>query len=135
MTCVRSSIFSPDSLSYRYFDEIAQAYCATKLMSNHVFAVRRNCPTDAPMCNTLCGPGSDFATNVTAHISSAFNTFECYDGIWLWMNHPTLALNPGPGQPDAGQLNLGSYSYGSTACTWTEDSCGPNYCCCRAYTQ
>ena len=51
----------------------------------------------------------------------------------MMMDHSRLAPNPGPGQPDAGLLNLVTISYDPDGCTATGSDCGPNYCCCIAY--
>ena len=42
-------------LSYNYYDETAQTYCASRLSQpGFVFAIRRDCEGTAPTCNALC---------------------------------------------------------------------------------
>ena len=41
------------SLSYSYFDEIAQAYCACQ-RKGWTFAIRRNCSKPKPSCKQVC---------------------------------------------------------------------------------
>ena len=61
--------------------------------------------------------------------------FSCFGGMWMWPDHPILAPNQGPGQTDAGLLNLVTISYGpETASLYAANECGPNYCCCAAVT-
>ena len=127
-------IFFLDTLIYNYRDQTAQSYCASKRQGEHVFAVRRDCANpaagSAPTCNDLCGAGSVFNGNLTAHLPSLAGATECFDALWFWTGHPRLAPNPTHLQPDAGEINMGTYSYGSGGCTWRVDHCGPNYCCC-----
>ena len=120
--------------SYNYKDQLAQAYCASKAigLAEHTSAVRRNCDlvTSNQTCNDICVTGSTFATSIDARFPDArFSNFECTGAVWLMMDHPVLAPNPGPGQTDAGLLNMVTISYDN--CENTD--CGPSYCCCVAY--
>ena len=131
-------------LSYNYKDEIAQAYCASKIRTGPldiVSAVRRDCEAKddsgaAITCQTICSNSTyPFRMTVLERMDEfsdqTYNFFNCFAGLWIWPDHPTLAQNPGPGQTDAGLLNMISISYdGAAACPAT--GCGPNYCCCLA---
>ena len=128
--------------TYHYKDVIAQAYCASQIPpeyeGSHVSAVRRDCsdptPGAARPCVEICLIGRPFAMNISDLFpGEGLNYFNCYGGIWIWPDHPILAPNPGPGQTDAGLLNLVTISYNSqTACLYAANECGPNYCCCSA---
>ena len=116
------------SLSYNYFDEIAQSYCA----GSHkfwTFAVRRDCSV-APTCNDIC---KNAAKNILSQIGNQRDKVACYDAFHIQKGHPVLRANPGHAQPDAGLVNMGTYGYGAGGCTWKPNHCGPNYCCCKAY--
>ncbi|VDH96404.1 Hypothetical predicted protein [Mytilus galloprovincialis] len=41
------------TLTYNYFDEMAQSYCASQ-SSGWVFALRRDCARGADTCNKIC---------------------------------------------------------------------------------
>ena len=114
---------------------MAQAYCASKKEGKHAFAVRKDCgdPTNTYTCDDLCGTSSVFNGNLTTLLPdvAALGPTLCYDGLWFWTSHPRLELNPGYRQPNAGQINMGTYSYGASACSWAANHCGPNYCCCK----
>ena len=103
---------------------------------DYVSAVRRNCGDpgagEPPTCDVICGPGSQFATNITGRFPDAsLNSFFCINALWVMMDHSRLEPNPGPGQPDAGLLNLVTVSH-ANGCADTGSDCGPNYCCCIA---
>ena len=55
LVCVSVVVYGVDqySLSYSYFDEMAQSYCAA---SNKywTFAIRRDCSGVAPTCHDIC---------------------------------------------------------------------------------
>ena len=131
---------SIEDTRYNYKDVLAQGYCATKPpIDGYVSAVRRNCGDSGaeapPTCDSICSAGSPFATNITARFPDAsLQAYFCFEGLWIMMDHPRLESNPGPGQPDAGLLNLVTISYGTDGCTATGSDCGPNYCCCMAYS-
>ena len=119
------------TVSYHYKDVVAQSYCSTQQGSSyHISAVRRDCSSSAS-CYDICGPGSSFATSINATFPEVeFDGFTCIGGVWVMMDHPVLEPNPGPGQTDAGLLNLVTISYSYDRCNAT--GCGPNYCCCGA---
>ncbi|XP_060601615.1 uncharacterized protein LOC132754883 [Ruditapes philippinarum] len=116
------------SLSYNYFDEIAQSYCASRSLGR-VFAIRRNC-ANAPTCLTMC---ANAKLSILRSISYLRQSVKCYDAFQIRKNHPLLKANPGVDQPDSGKVNMVSYGYGSGGCTWRPNHCGPNYCCCKAF--
>ena len=128
--------------NYHYKDVIAQAYCADQIPpgyeGSHVSAVRRDCsnptPGAAPPCLEICAVGSQFAMDISDRFpGEGLNLFNCYGGMWMWLDHPILAPNPGPGQTDSGLLNLVTISHDpKTACLYAANECGPNYCCCGA---
>ena len=130
------TIFSFLVLIYNYKDEVAQAYCSVVEHQNfpdpnkHYGAVRRNC--DDPTCHDLCGQNSTFAASMVSAFSQV-NGFNCVGGLWFWMEHPILSPNPGPGQTDAGSLNMVTISYDHHVCSAT--GCEPNYCCCMAFPE
>ena len=117
------------NLSYNYFDEIAQSYC-TAANKFWVFAVRRDCNGVAPTCNDICNTATK---DILTRIGHQNTRVACYDAFHIQQSHPVLRANPGPSQPDAGVVNIGSYGYGAGGCTWKPNHCGPNYCCCKAY--
>ena len=125
-------IASSDTYSYK--DLVAQSYCATKYgvgsgVTEYTSAVRRDCEVDpSTTCDDICGINSTFATEIDARFPEV-NTFYCKGALWFMMDHPILAPNPGPGQTDAGKLNMVTISYDKCDAT----GCGPNYCCCYAY--
>ena len=117
-----------ESSYYHYKDVIAQGYCSSKATSNGtglMSAVRRNCdPAEgmAETCDEICGKDiypPDYVLILEV---------GCKGALWVMMDHPVLAPNPGPGQSDAGLLNLVTISYDQ--CNATD--CGANYCCCEA---
>ena len=126
-----------DSSHYNYKDVVAQAYCSAKSVvpSHYISAVRRNCDpgeNNPPPCDVICGPSSAFYTSITARFPEAnIDRSNCFGSLWVMPNHPILAPNPGPGQTDAGLLNMVTISYAADKCD--DVGCGPNYCCCRAY--
>ena len=99
--------------------------------AEYTSAVRRDCEVDPnTTCDVICGNDSTFATEIVARFPEV-NTFQCKGALWFMMDHPILAPNPGPGQTDAGKLNMVTISYDKCDAT----GCGPNYCCCNAYTE
>ena len=116
-------------LSYNYFDEMAQSYCASN-SHGFTFALRRDCGGRAPTCQNIC---KNAASSLLASIGNQRRNVACYDAFNIRKNHPLLAINPSHAQPDAGKLNMVTYGYGSGGCTWTPNHCGPNYCCCKAF--
>ena len=126
-------IASSDTYSYK--DLVAQSYCATKDVGiNHpeyTSAVRRDCEVDpSTTCDDICGENSTFAAEMVAQFpEKVWTTFYCEGALWFMMNHPILAENPGPGQTDAGKLNMVTISYDKCDAT----GCGPNYCCCYVF--
>ena len=120
------------TVSYHYKDVVAQAYCSSQqgTLYEYVSAVRRDCSSSAS-CDDICGPGSSFATSISATFPEVdLSDFSCKGCVWVMMEHPVLEPNPGPGQTDAGLLNLVTISYSRDRCNATD--CGPNYCCCAA---
>ncbi|KAH3869885.1 hypothetical protein DPMN_033058 [Dreissena polymorpha] len=118
-------------LSYNYFDEIAHNYCAAK-GNGWVFSLRRDCNGVAPTCNDIC---TSVKADMLTTINNQATKVACFDGIHIKKDHKTLLSNPAPGsQPDAGKLSLVTYGYGSGGCTWSPNHCGPNYCCCKAFS-
>ncbi|XP_060601608.1 uncharacterized protein LOC132754873 [Ruditapes philippinarum] len=65
-------------LSYSYFDEIAQAYCASKFQG-WVFAIRRHCST-APTCNEMC---DNAAPEILDSISHQRKKVSCFDAFGI----------------------------------------------------
>ncbi|XP_060558254.1 uncharacterized protein LOC132718560 [Ruditapes philippinarum] len=116
------------SLSYSYFDEMAQTYCASK-SPGWVFAIRRNCH-HAPTCEAMCAAAKSSILGTIAHQRK---NVSCYDAFHIPKNHALLKANPGSDQPDSGKVNIGTYGYGKGGCTWRANHCGPNYCCCKAF--
>ena len=128
-------IASSDTYSYR--DLVAQSYCATKDgvgvtvtgSLEYTSAVRRDCEVNpSTTCDDICGHNSTFAAEIGARFPEV-DSFSCKGALWLMLNHPILAPNPGPGQTDAGKLNMVTISYEKCDAT----GCGPNYCCCYAF--
>ena len=122
-----------DALVYNYRDTLAQAYCASLRQTRHVFAIRRDCANvsvNTDTCDDLCGSSSVFNANLTTYIPSLAGATECFEALWFWTAHPTLEPNPSLLQPDAGEINMGTYSYGPSGCYLHANMCGPNYCCC-----
>ncbi|WAR29961.1 hypothetical protein MAR_003529 [Mya arenaria] len=118
-------------INYSYLDVMAQSYCAARVPgAEWVFALRRNC-TMAPDCNTMC---NNAKTSILSAISNQRTSTACFDAFNVIKDHPILSPNSGNDQPDSGQVNLGSYSYGTSGCTWPANKCGPNYCCCKAFS-
>ena len=125
-----------ESRHYNYKDVVAQAYCSTKSTNptHYISAVRRNCDPeeDNPQpCDIICGTNSTFYNSIAARFPEAIDRSNCRGALWVMMDHPILAPNPGPGQTDAGLLNMVSISYAADKCD--DVGCGPNYCCCSAY--
>ena len=124
-------IIATEEASYK--DVVAQAYCSSRSFGlEHygfpISAVRRNCEF-APnqTCNDICGPESAFATSIEANFPDLdIPAYICLGALWLMLDHPILAPNPGPGKTDAGLLNMVTISYDDCEDT----GCGPNYCCC-----
>ena len=113
--------------NYHYKDVIAQAYCAHKgSNSGHCMsAVRRDCDEGvAPSCSDIC---RNVTGLYTIEKDVFVNNIECFGALWVMMDHPVLAPNPGPGQSDAGLLNLVTISYDQCSAT----DCRANYCCCE----
>ena len=97
--------------------------------------MRRNCDPavgTAPSCDDLCGVGSAFASEL-ADKFQPLGGYDCDAALWLMMDHPVLAPNPGPGQSDAGTMNLVTISFPTAGCGVTD--CSVNYCCCVGFTQ
>ena len=76
---------------------------------------------------------SSLLVSVDAEFGKSFDNYYCDAALWFMMNHPVLAPNPGPGQPDAGKMNLVTISFNTNGCNATD--CSVNYCCCRAYVR
>ena len=119
---------------YHYKDVIAQGYCSSKASNDVDFmsAVRRDCdPAEgaATTCDEICGnvTGFDPIAKDFYGPSCDVNEVGCKGALWVMMDHPVLAPNPGPGQSDAGLLNLVTISYDQCDAT----DCGANYCCCE----
>ena len=128
-----------ESSHYNYKDVVAQAYCSTKATnpSHFTSAVRWNCDPgedEPPSCDIICGPESTFHISIAALFPEAnLDRSICSGALWVMMDHPILAPNPGPGQTDAGQMNMVTISYTADKCA--DMGCGPNYCCCAAYSE
>ena len=129
-------VASSDTFSYK--DLVAQSYCATKdgvgvqgSQVEYTSAVRRDCEVDpSTTCDDICNINSTLAQEIYARFPEV-NIVDCKGALWLMLDHPILAPNPGPGQTDAGKLNMVTISYDKCDAT----GCGPNYCCCYAYTE
>ena len=121
------------SLSYSYFDEIAQAYCAASY-KGWTFAVRRDSTdADASICKEICA-AETASQGILESIGNTEDQVACYDAIYIEKKHPRHRANPGPSQPDPNVVNMGSYGYGKDGCVLEPDMFAPNYCCCRAYS-
>ena len=124
-----------ESSYYHYKDVIAQGYCSSKATSDGfalMSAVRRDCdPAEgmAETCDEICWNVTGFETIIDDIYPRVHGLLEvaCKGALWVMMDHPVLAPNPGPGQSDAGLLNLVTISYDQ--CNATD--CGANYCCCE----
>uniref|UniRef100_A0A7M5XNS7 Secreted protein n=1 Tax=Clytia hemisphaerica TaxID=252671 RepID=A0A7M5XNS7_9CNID len=115
-------------LSYNYYDETAQTYCASRLSQpGFVFAIRRDCEGTAPTCNALCQQVKAAALKT---IDNQRKNFGCFDAIHIRKEHIQLAIDTSGRQPDAGKISQMTYGYGKGGCSWTPNHCGPNFCCC-----
>ena len=124
-----------ESNNYHYKDVIAQGYCSSKATNSIdlMSAVRRDCdPAEgmAETCDEICRNVTGFDQIAKDLYGPDFyvNEVGCKGALWVMMDHPVLAPNPGPGQSDAGLLGLVTISYDK--CNATD--CGVNYCCCEA---
>ena len=125
-----------ESIYYHYKDVIAQGYCSSTASGDIRSAVRRDCDPAkgvAPSCDEICEKvQTGFDTIVKDYYPpdslAEVSEVGCNVALWVMMDHPVLAPNPGPGQSDAGLLNLVTISY--EQCETTD--CGANYCCCEA---
>ncbi|KAH3746805.1 uncharacterized protein LOC127848491 [Dreissena polymorpha] len=115
-------------LSYNYFDEMAQNYCAAK-GDGWVFSIRRDCNV-APTCNDICASAK---TDILRTINNQRTNVACFDAFRIIKDHRQLLPNPADSQPDAGKVSFATFGYGSGGCTWRPNHCGPNYCCCKAF--
>ncbi|XP_063415621.1 uncharacterized protein LOC134697340 [Mytilus trossulus] len=126
-------VFLPKSydgrLTYNYFDEMAQSYCASRSLG-YVFSLRRNCAGRANTCEEICAGAK---TELLASINYQRKRVKCFDAYHISKYHSKLRDNPSSWQPDAEKVNLKTYGYGNGGCTWKANHCGPNYCCCKAY--
>ncbi|XP_063413595.1 uncharacterized protein LOC134696004 [Mytilus trossulus] len=118
------------SLSYNYFDEMAQTYCTSQGKGNWVFAIRRDCNGIAPTCNSIC---SGAKHDMLKSIKDQRNSVACFDAYQVRKQHAHLRHDSTNTQPDAGKVNMVTYGYGSKGCSWRPNHCGPNYCCCKAF--
>ncbi|CAG2223133.1 unnamed protein product [Mytilus edulis] len=133
-------------LTYNYFDEMAQSYCASG-RKGWVFALRRNCPKVGKSCKAICaGAKNKILASIRKQKRRCLLIFtmkcgseplqifvSCFDAYLIVKGHSKLRDNPSNSQPDAGKVNLRTYGYGGTGCTYPGRSCGPNYCCCWAF--
>ncbi|KAH3830321.1 uncharacterized protein LOC127877379 [Dreissena polymorpha] len=110
-------------LSYNYFDEMAQNYCAAK-GEGWVFSIRRDCFGIAPTCNNMCAAAK---TDILSAMGIQVTKAGCFDGVFIIKDHKQLLPNPVNSQPVAGRASLITYGYGVGACTWGPNHCGPNY--------
>ncbi|VDI53377.1 Hypothetical predicted protein [Mytilus galloprovincialis] len=117
------------TLTYNYFDEMAQSYCASQ-SSGWVFALRRDCARGADTCNNICASAKNA---ILASISNQRTRVSCFDGYHVGKNHNRIRDNPSTAQPDSNTVIFKTYGYGSGGCTWKANHCGPNYCCCKAF--
>ena len=64
-----------------------------------------------------------------------FFSVACFGAIHIGKQHNKLQPDVSKYQPNAGEVSLYSYGYGThdNGCTWPANSCGPNYCCCKAF--
>ncbi|KAH3705630.1 uncharacterized protein LOC127859368 [Dreissena polymorpha] len=124
-----SSAIDMYGLSYNYFDEMAQNYCAAK-GEGWVLSIRRDCFGLAPTCNDIC---TSAKIDILNAIDNQATEVACFDGIFIKKGHKQLLPNPYQSQPDAEKASLVFYGYGSGGCTWAPNHCGPNYCCCTAF--
>ena len=60
------------SLSYSYFDEIAQSYCAAS-NKGWTFAIRRDCGGKAPTCNDICKRATEEILSSISHQRKRYN--------------------------------------------------------------
>ncbi|KAL5016417.1 hypothetical protein ScPMuIL_006006 [Solemya velum] len=118
------------SIEFNDYDMMAQAFCtAATEQPAYVYAVRRNCAGTTPTCNEIC---TGLYSSIRKDIRYSRDLVECFDAVNVAKRRPTFADNPGSIQPDEKKLGPKTYRYGSGGCTWKENHCGPNYCCCRA---
>ena len=122
-------VSSVEGLSYNYFDEMAQSYCAAS-HKFFTFTIRRDCAGVAPTCQDIC---ENAKKEILARTGNSRKHVACYDALFIRKGHPKLRLNPTPTQPDSGLVSMETYGYGSQGCSWEPNHCGPNYCCCKAY--
>ena len=125
-----------ESSYYHYKDVLAQGYCSSQATNNGyniMSAVRRDCdPAEgmAETCDEICLNVTGFDPIAKDFHGPNYSVYmiNCNGALWVMMDHPVLAPNPGPGQSDAGLLNLVTISYDKCDAT----DCGANYCCCEA---
>ena len=127
-----------ESSYYHYKDVIAQGYCSSKATNSIDFmsAVRRDCDPAVGMaetCDEICGNVTGFDPIAKDFYGPEHFVSEvgCTGALWVMMDPPVLAPNPGPGQSDAGLLGLVTISYDQC----NDIQCGANYCCCEAAVQ
>uniref|UniRef100_A0A7M5XBV8 Uncharacterized protein n=1 Tax=Clytia hemisphaerica TaxID=252671 RepID=A0A7M5XBV8_9CNID len=118
-------------LSYNYYDEIAQSYCASRYKQPaFIFAIRRDCAGVGPPCIEICKKATPEAIKT---INYQQKNLACFDALSINKKHNHLAIDTTSRQPDAGRVAMTTYGYGMGGCVWKANHCGPNYCCCRAY--
>ncbi|XP_065900517.1 uncharacterized protein [Dysidea avara] len=103
-------------------DVIAQASCAAYMSHDpvgFVYAVRRDCNSEAPTCAQVC---SDPKLRVQDSQTATYETWRCIGATHVYSNRPAT----GDGTTPA--LGLKQYYYGYNNCGG--GGCGPNYCCC-----
>ncbi|KAH3879919.1 uncharacterized protein LOC127880728 [Dreissena polymorpha] len=118
------------ALSYNYFDEMAQNYCAAK-GTGWTFSLRRDCGGVGPTCNDIC---TSATTEILTTTRNQQTKVACFDALYINKHHNKLVDNPTLSQPDAGKVSFATYGYGGSGCSWRPNHCGPNYCCCRAFS-
>ncbi|XP_022311859.2 uncharacterized protein LOC111117071 [Crassostrea virginica] len=103
-------------------DAIVQAACAGSSSGGFVAAIRRNCGTDKPTCDSICQNAITGMRAIYGQQGSASST--CFEAFHFYYKHATLSPD------DKGKALMAMYRYGTSGCQST--SCGPNFCCCKA---
>ncbi|KAH3831580.1 hypothetical protein DPMN_104850 [Dreissena polymorpha] len=90
------------ALTYNYFDEMAQNYCAAK-GTGWTFSLRRDCGNVAPTCNDICESASAEILRIIYHQQ---HKVACFDAFEINKDHNQLLANPTISQPDAGKRDV-----------------------------
>ncbi|XP_046855309.1 uncharacterized protein LOC124448341 [Xenia sp. Carnegie-2017] len=112
-----------ESYFENYLDEMATSACAALGKEHGVYlGVRRACSKSSPNCASICRSLIGTVPGRTKHS-------ECVDSFHVYKNQPSLAVNK-HADTDVGKVGQAIKRYFSCNVKY---SCGPNYCCCRAY--